>query len=76
MLCRLIFKDFAEGEGDYPQNDEQVTFDYTGYNENGARIDSTYRRGAPAEVRLGTGTLIPGLRSAIPTSSSQASIAV
>lgn len=59
-MIRLIYKEVEEGSGEYPQTNQQVTFDYTGYNENGGRIDSTYRRGAPAEVRLGSGTLIPG----------------
>lgn len=57
---RLIYKDVVEGNGDFPKDNQSVVFDYTGYNENGARIDSTYRRGKPAQVQLGAGTLIPG----------------
>jgi hypothetical protein len=37
-----------------------VVFDYTGYNESGAAIDSSYRQGRPAETRLGIQGLIPG----------------
>lgn len=71
ILIRLIYKDVEEGAGEFPQDNQQVKFDYTGYNENGARIDSTYRRGAPAEVRLGSGSLIPGLCTlSIPSSRS------
>lgn len=40
---------------------QQVVFDYTGYNESGAAIDSSYRQGRPAETRLGIAGLIPGV---------------
>ena len=38
----------------------QVAFDYVGYNESGAVIDSSYRLGRPASTRLGIKGLIPG----------------
>ena len=38
----------------------QVVFDYTAYNEQGRRIDTTYTKGAPARTRLGIQGLIPG----------------
>jgi hypothetical protein len=37
-----------------------VVFDYTAYNEQGRRIDTTYTKGAPARTRLGIQGLIPG----------------
>lgn len=59
-MFRLIYKDYAVGTGERPVDGQQVTFDYTGYNESGARIDNTYSRGYPAETQLGVGGLIPG----------------
>lgn len=60
-VYRLIYKDYVVGTGRRPTDGEQVKFEYTGYNENGARIDSTYGRGYPAETQLGVGGLIPGI---------------
>lgn len=53
-------QDFEEGRGSVPQDGQQVTFDYTAYNESGSRIDSTYQKGRPAQTRLGINGLIPG----------------
>ncbi len=53
-------QDFEEGKGALPQDGQQVTFDYTAYNESGSRIDSTYTKGRPAQTRLGINGLIPG----------------
>lgn len=58
LTCLL--QDFEEGNGSLPQDGQQVTFDYTAYNESGARIDSTYQKGRPAQTRLGINGLIPG----------------
>lgn len=44
---------------------QQVAFDYTGYNESAAVIDSSYRKGAPSETRLGINGLIPGARAVV-----------
>ena len=55
-----LSQDFEEGKGSLPQDGQQVTFDYTAYNESGARIDSTYQKGRPAQTRLGINGLIPG----------------
>lgn len=63
----LILKDFEEGKGSLPQDGQQVTFDYTAYNESGARIDSTYQKGRPAQTRLGINGLIPGFEKGIKT---------
>jgi len=41
----------------------QVVFDYTAYNEQGRRIDSTYGKGQPARTRVGIQGLIPGAAS-------------
>ena len=39
---------------------QEVTFQYTGYNESGTVIDSSYRHDRPAQTQLGVGGLIPG----------------
>ena len=44
---------------------EQVKFHYTGYNENGRRIDSSYQQGEPARTRLGIKGMIPGTSSSL-----------
>jgi len=56
----LIVKDYKVGEGESPKDDQECTFEYVAYNENGGTIDSTYRRGAPASTRLGINGMIPG----------------
>lgn len=56
----LIYKDFREGEGSTPVDGQEVIFHYTGFNESGAVIDSSYRQGRPAQTRLGIAGLIPG----------------
>ena len=37
-----------------------MTFNYIAYNESGSTIDSTYRKGVPANTRLGINGMIPG----------------
>ncbi|VFQ84310.1 unnamed protein product [Cuscuta campestris] len=61
----LIFWDIVVGKGDCPKAGQQVTFHYVGYNESGRRIDSTYLRGAPARVRMGTNGLVPGFEEGL-----------
>lgn len=61
----LIYKDFVVGSGSSPIDGQQVVFDYTGYNESGTIIDSSYRKGRAAEVRLGINGLIPGFELGI-----------
>jgi FKBP-type peptidyl-prolyl cis-trans isomerase len=56
----LLYRDFKDGSGPIPVEGQQVVFDYTGYNESGAAIDSSYRQGRPAETRIGIQGLIPG----------------
>ncbi|XP_057451053.1 peptidyl-prolyl cis-trans isomerase FKBP20-2, chloroplastic [Lotus japonicus] len=61
----LIYRDFEVGKGDCPKDGQQVTFHYTGYNESGRRIDSTYLQGSPAKIRMGTKALVPGFEEGI-----------
>jgi len=56
----LIVKDYVEGDGEKPRENQECTFEYVAYNENGGTIDSTYRRGAPAMTRIGINGMIPG----------------
>ena len=58
-----LLQDFEQGSGPRPEDGQQVTFDYTAYNENGNRIDSSYKQGRPAMTRLGINGLIPGMLS-------------
>ncbi|KAK4344869.1 hypothetical protein RND71_035045 [Anisodus tanguticus] len=61
----LIVWDFAVGEGDCPNDGQQVIFHYIGYNESGRRIDSTYLQGKPAKIRMGSKALVPGFEEGI-----------
>lgn len=61
----LIYKDFQEGQGPMPMEGQEVLFHYNGYNESGAIIDSSYRKGRPAQTRLGVAGLIPGFEEGI-----------
>jgi FKBP-type peptidyl-prolyl cis-trans isomerase len=63
----IIYKDYAEGTGSLPEEGQQVTFDYTAYNESAAVIDSSYRKGQPAQTRIGIQGLIPGFEMGIRT---------
>lgn len=51
------------GEGNTPVEGQEVTFDYTAYNESAGLIDSTYRKGSAASSQLGINGLIPGAQS-------------
>lgn len=61
----LIYKDFVEGSGPMPIDGQEVVFQYTGYNESGSVIDSSFRQGRPAQTRLGINGLIPGFELGI-----------
>jgi len=64
----LLYKDYVEGAGEaLPQEGQQVIFDYTAYNETAALVDSSYRKGQPAQTRLGINGLIPGFELGIRT---------
>ena len=55
-----MFRDFEVGSGEPPQTGNELVFHYTGYNESASSIDSSYRKGQPAQTRLGVGGMIPG----------------
>ena len=63
----LIVKDYLPGSGESPKDNQECTFDYVAYNENGGTIDSTYRRGAPATSRIGINGMIPGFELGLKT---------
>ncbi len=63
----LIYKDYAEGSGNSPEDGQQVTFDYTAYNESAVLVDSSYRKGQPSQTRMGINGLIPGFELGIKT---------
>ncbi|KAJ9522626.1 hypothetical protein QJQ45_019704, partial [Haematococcus lacustris] len=61
----LFYKDFNSGQGPLPIDGQEVVFQYTGYNESGAVIDTSYRKNRPAQTRLGIAGLIPGFEEGI-----------
>ncbi|UPR01834.1 FKBP-type peptidyl-prolyl cis-trans isomerase [Chloropicon primus] len=63
----LIYKEFESGdpEGRKGKDGDEVTFHYTGYNEEGGFIDSSYKQKRPAQIRLGIGGMIPGFELAV-----------
>ncbi|KXZ49320.1 hypothetical protein GPECTOR_22g914 [Gonium pectorale] len=63
----LIYKDFEEGSGPLPTDGQEVVFNYTGYNESGSVIDTSFRQGRAAQTRLGVGGMIPGFEEGIRT---------
>ena len=63
----LMYYDFAKGSGKLPGKDQEVTFHYVAYNENGGVIDSTYRKNTPAKARLGMKGMIPGFEEGLST---------
>jgi FKBP-type peptidyl-prolyl cis-trans isomerase len=58
----LVYRDYDKGDESKPLpiEGQEVVFDYVGYNESGAVIDSSYRQGRPSQTRLGVKGLIPG----------------
>eukprot|EP00193_Tetraselmis_chui_P008876 CAMPEP_0177767592 /NCGR_PEP_ID=MMETSP0491_2-20121128/9209_1 /TAXON_ID=63592 /ORGANISM="Tetraselmis chuii, Strain PLY429" /LENGTH=280 /DNA_ID=CAMNT_0019284221 /DNA_START=136 /DNA_END=978 /DNA_ORIENTATION=+ len=56
----LVTKTFQEGAGETPTDGQKVLFHYTAYNESGSPIDSSYKQGRPAEMRIGASGMIPG----------------
>jgi len=63
----LIYKDYEEGLGSPPDDGQEVEFHYSAYNENGARVDSSFSKGKPAKTRMGIKGLIPGFEEGIKT---------
>lgn len=56
----LQYVDLEEGEGEEVSAGDQVTVHYTGWLEDGTRVDSSYDRGEPLPLVVGTGQVIPG----------------
>lgn len=56
----LQYVDLEEGSGQEVSQGDQVTVHYTGWLEDGTRIDSSYDRGAPLDLVVGSGMVIPG----------------
>lgn len=63
----LYLMDQVQGDGPMPSSDSEVVFHYTAYNENGGRIDSSYRQGQPVRGRMGINAMIPGFELGIST---------
>lgn len=61
----LYYLDTVLGNGAFPTSTSEVIFHYTAYNENGGRIDSSYRQGAPVRGRMGINAMIPGFEQGI-----------
>ena len=53
------------GEGDPPKPGDTVTVNYSGRLLTGGPFDSTYDRGTPMELRVGTGDVLPGMDEAL-----------
>jgi FKBP-type peptidyl-prolyl cis-trans isomerase len=58
----IVYRDYDLGDTSkpLPLDGQEVVFDYVGYNESGAVIDSSYRLGRASQTRLGVKGLIPG----------------
>lgn len=56
-----------EGAGPTPARGETAVVHYSGWLANGARFDSSYDRGAPIRVAVGTGRVIKGWDEALAT---------
>ena len=55
----------AQGEGDPPRPGDMVMVNYDGKLLSGGPFDSTYDRGTPMELQVGTGKVLPGLDEAL-----------
>lgn len=67
MTSGLRFIVRAPGEGPVPQPGETVSVHYDGRLLTGGPFDSTYDRGTPMDLRVGTGEVLPGLDEALLT---------
>eukprot|EP00245_Coleochaete_scutata_P013135 TRINITY_DN524_c0_g1_i1.p1 TRINITY_DN524_c0_g1~~TRINITY_DN524_c0_g1_i1.p1 ORF type:complete len:466 (+),score=75.87 TRINITY_DN524_c0_g1_i1:91-1398(+) len=61
----LLYLDIDQGSGVLPVDGQEVVFHYTGYNESGRRVDSSYMQGQPARTRVGIKGMIPGFEEGI-----------
>ena len=59
MTCERL-QDYETGSGAPPEDGQEVEFHYSAYNENGARVDTSFSKGKPAKTRMGIKGLIPG----------------
>lgn len=67
MTSGLRFIVRTPGEGSMPQPGGTVTVHYDGRLLSGAPFDSTYDRGTPMDLRVGTGDVLPGMDEALLT---------
>jgi rhodanese-related sulfurtransferase len=56
----MIVKVITPGDGAVATSHSRVSVHYTGWLEDGAKFDSSYKRGKPFEFVLGQGQVIPG----------------
>ncbi len=56
----LIYQDVKEGTGAEAEPGKSIYVHYTGYFIDGAKFDSSLKRGQPFQVRLGAGQVIKG----------------
>lgn len=56
----LQYLDLEEGDGEEVSEGDEVTVHYTGWLEDGTRFDSSYNRGEPLNMVVGSGQVIPG----------------
>jgi peptidylprolyl isomerase len=56
----LQYVDIEEGDGEEVGEGDEVTVHYTGWLEDGTRFDSSYNRGQPLTMVVGSGQVIPG----------------
>lgn len=65
MTSGLRYVVRSPGEGDLPQPGDIATVHYEGRLLSGGPFDSTYDRGAPMNLRVGTGDVLPGMDEAL-----------
>lgn len=56
----FCLQDYELGSGEVPEEGQEVEFNYSAYNENGSRVDTSFAKGKAAKTRLGIKGLIPG----------------
>ncbi|HEV8062812.1 MAG TPA: FKBP-type peptidyl-prolyl cis-trans isomerase [Gemmataceae bacterium] len=56
----LMYQDVKEGTGAEAETGKSIHVHYTGYFVDGAKFDSSLKRGTPFQVRLGAGQVIRG----------------
>ena len=56
----LKIQDLRVGDGPSPQPGQTISVNYVGWLQNGKEFDSSYKRGTPAQFKVGVGGLIKG----------------